>query len=138
MTNLLPSLTSSPGLYRGAGDGPEWGPITARMDITSVVAGRAATLDFEAVNATGLVRVDHCVVSTDERGRPELAMISDELPGIVRFTQAEPGTFMAFEPIKAKIVIAVAADNALTYQWWWARDEAPSKPQLSVTLRRTP
>lgn len=138
MTNLLHTLASAPGLYRGAGDGPEWGPITARMEIAGVVAGQAVTLDFEAVNADGVVRVDHCLLSTDERGRPELAMISDELPGIVRFTQANPGVFMAFEPIKAKIVIAADSDGAVTYQWWWTRDDAPSKPQLSVTLRRTP
>jgi hypothetical protein len=135
MSDLLNRLAAAPGVYRGTGDGPESGPFTARLEVRTVVGGRAVILDFEAVDGDGVTHVDHCMLAEDERSRPELNVVSDELPGIVRFIQAEPGVFVAFEPIKAKIVIGLA-DGELSYAWWWTRDDSPARPQSSATLRR--
>ncbi|CAM3402339.1 DUF4426 domain-containing protein [Stackebrandtia soli] len=137
MSDLLARLATLPGVYRGAGDGPESGPFRSRCEVRTAVDGRVVLIDYEAVGADGVQHVDHCMLAEDERARGELHVVSDELPGIVRFTEAEPGVFVAFEPINAKIVISLDASGALTYAWWWSRDEGPARPQSHTTMRRT-
>lgn len=137
MSDLLTGLAARPGVYRGKGDGPESGPFHARCEVRTAVDGRVALLDYEAVGGDGVQHVDHVMLAVDERSRPELHVVSDELPGIVRFTESEPGTFVAFEPIHAKIVIKLGKDGAVTYAWWWSRDEGPARPQSESTMYRT-
>ena len=138
MNTLLSQLVTFPGVYRGSGDGPESGPFHARLEVRAVVGGRAAVLDYEAVDSDRVVHVDHVMLSEDERGRPELHVVSDELPGIVNFTQSEPGVFQAFEPIKAKLVLEATDDGAVSYAWWWSRDDGPARAQSQALLHRTP
>ncbi|MGH8791076.1 MAG: hypothetical protein ACRDXX_00300 [Stackebrandtia sp.] len=137
MSDLLAKLAAAPGIYRGKGDGPESGPFHARLEVRSVVEGRAVTLDYEAFGEHGVRRVEHSMLSEDERSRPELYMVADELPGIVRFAESEPGVFAVFEPIKAKVAISLSGDGTLTYAWWWTRDDSPAKAQSRAELRRT-
>ena len=138
MNNLLARLVASPGVYRGTGDGPESGPFAARLEVRVAADGRAAVLDYESVGADQVSRMDHVMLAEDERSRLEAYVVTDELPGVARFTQAEPGVFVVYEPIKAKIVITMDDAGELTYAWWWTRDDAPARAQSKAVLRRSP
>lgn len=138
MNNLLTTLAASPGIYRGSGDGPESGPFEARLEVRALLDGGAVTMDYEAVGSHGLQHVDHCMLASDERDRLELHVVCGELPGIVRFTQTDPGVFVTFEPIKAKIVIQPDDAGTLRYAWWWTRDDNPAKEQSCAVLKRKP
>ncbi len=137
--DLLARLAADPGLYRGRGDGPETGPFVARIDVSTVVRGRAVTLDYEAVNdRNGLQHVEHTVLVTGEGGRLELHVACLELPGVVRFVETGPGEFTAYDgPTPARIVVGTPAPGTLTYGWWWARDEAQPREQSRAEVRRT-
>jgi hypothetical protein len=139
VTDLLRRLASAPGLYRGRGDGMESGPFIARIDVTTVVRGRAVVLDYEAVTDTnGLQHVEHTVLTTGESGRLELHVACVELPGVVRFVEARPGVFSSYDgPMPARILVTVPAEGVLTYGWWWARDEAEPREQSRAEVRRT-
>lgn len=139
VTHLLQRLTGAPGLYRGRGDGMESGPFVARIQVTPVVRGRAVVLDYEAYSDTrGLQHVEHTVLTTGEGGRTELHVTCLELPGVVRFVEARPGVFAAYDgPMPARIVVTTPADGALTYGWWWSRDDAEPREQSRAEVRRT-
>lgn len=136
MSDLLARLANAPGIYRGEGDGPENGPFHARLEVRTVVAGRAVTLDYESVGEHGVRQVEHSMLSADERSRLELYLVSDDLPAVGRFTEAEPGVFAVFEPIKAKVALELSAEGVISYSWWWARDDGPARAQSSAQLRR--
>jgi hypothetical protein len=137
--DLLARLATRPGLYRGRGDGPESGPFVARIDVATVVRGRAVTLDYEAVSdRNGLQHVEHSVLATGEGGRLELHVTCLELPGVVRFVETRPGEFTAYDgPTPARIVVATPGEGRLTYAWWWTRDEANPREQSRAEVRRT-
>lgn len=137
--DLLARLRGHPGMYRGRGDGPESGPFVARIDVAAVLRGRAVTLDYEAFNdRNGLQHIEHTVLTAGEAGRLELHVACLEMPGVVRFVETGPGEFTAYDgPIPARIVIATPAPGALTYGWWWARDDAEPREQSRAEVRRT-
>lgn len=139
VTDLLQRLTGAPGLYRGRGDGMESGPFIARIQISSMVRGRAAVLDYEAVSdANGLQHVEHTILTTGESGRLELHVACLELPGVVRFLETRPGVFASFDgPMPAQILVTVPTEGSLTYGWWWSRDEAEPREQSRAEVRRT-
>jgi hypothetical protein len=139
MTDLLAALIAAPGVYRGRGDGPESGPFVARLAVTPAVKGRAVTLDYEATSdRNGLQHVEHSVLVVGGDGRLELHVACVELPGVTRFTQVGTGEFAAYDgPLPARIVITQPGADALTYAWWWARDEADMREQSRATVRRS-
>jgi hypothetical protein len=132
-------LASATGVYRGRGDGPESGPFVARMAVATVVRGRAGTIDYEATNdRNGLQHVEHTVLVAGEGGRLELHVACLELPGVVRFTETGPGEFTAYEgPLVARIVLELPQPGAISYAWWWSRDESDPREQSRADLRRT-
>ena len=137
--NLLALLSASPGLYRGRGDGPETGPFLGRMLVTPVVRGRAVRLEYETTSdRDGLRHVEHTVLVAADDGRLELHVVCLELPGVTRFVETDPGVFRAHEAqTGARIVTTVPGPGALTYAWWWARDEGEPHEQSRCDLRRT-
>jgi hypothetical protein len=139
VTDLLRRLAGVPGLYRGRGDGLESGPFVARIVLTSVLRGRAVTIDYEAVSdSKGLQHVEHTVLTTGEGGRLELHVACLELPGVVRFVESRPGQFSAYDgPLPARIIVTAPRDGALSYGWWWSRDEAEPREQSRAEVRRT-
>lgn len=139
MTDLLHRLAKAPGLYRGRGDGMESGPFVARIEVTTVVGGRAVVLDYEAVtDANGLQHVEHTILTTGESSRLELHVACLELPGVVRFVETRPGVFASYDgPMPARILVTVPAEGVLTYGWWWSRDEAEPREQSRAEVRRT-
>lgn len=138
MSDLLAALRSAPGVYRGRGDGPEGGPFVARLVVTPVVRGRAVTLDYEATNdRNGLQHVEHTVLVNGSGGPLDLHVTCLELPGVVRFTQTSADTFTAYDgPFPARIVLTLPGPDALTYAWWYSRDEAEPREQSRATVRR--
>ncbi len=139
MNDLLSRLATMPGLYRGRGDGPESGPFVARVDIRTVLRGRAVTLDYEASNdRNGLQHIEHTVLVPGESGRLELHVACLELPGVVRFKETADGEFSSYDgPSPARIVVGVPSPGLLTYGWWYARDEAEPREQSRAEVRRT-
>jgi hypothetical protein len=137
--DLLTTLATAPGVYRGRGDGLESGPFVARITVASVVRGRAVTLDYEAVSdGRGLQHVEHTVLTAGETGRLELHVACLELPGVVRFVETKPGEFTAYEgPLPARIVVTSPRVGVLTYGWWWSRDDAEPREQSRAEVRRT-
>jgi hypothetical protein len=137
--DLLRTLAAAPGVYRGRGDGMESGPFVARIKVSSVVRGRAVTLDYEAVSdSKGLQHVEHTVLTAGEGGRLELHVACLELPGVVRFVETKPGEFSNYEgPLPARIVVTAPHTGLLTYGWWWARDESEPREQSRAEVRRT-
>ncbi len=139
VTDLLSALGSAPGLYRGRGDGPESGPFVARIQVTAGLRGRAILLDYEASNdRNGLQHLEHSVLIPGENGRLELHVACLELPGMVRFKETGSGEFTSYDgPFTARIVVAIPGPGALTYSWWYARDEAHPSEQSRAEVRRT-
>ena len=139
MSDLLRRLAVTPGVYRGSGDGLESGPFLARIVVTTVVGGRAVTLDYEAASdAKGLQHVEHTVLTVGEGGRPELHVICSELPGVTRFVETKPGEFTAYEgPFPSRIVVTAPEAGVLTYGWWWSRNETEPREQFRAEVRRT-
>jgi hypothetical protein len=139
VTDLLSRLAAAPGLYRGRGDGPESGPFVARIQVATVLRGRAVTLDYEASSdRNGLQHVEHSVLTTGEGGRLELHVACLELPGVVRFVETASGSFTAYDgPFPARIVISTPNDGHLHYGWWYARDESEPREQTRADVRRT-
>jgi len=139
MNDLLSRLAAMPGLYRGRGDGLESGPFVARVDLRTVLRGRAVVLDYEASNdRNGLQHVEHTMLVPGESGRLELHVACLELPGVVRFTESAEGEFTSYDgPAQARIVIAVPGPGLLTYGWWYTRDEAVPREQSRAEVRRT-
>jgi hypothetical protein len=137
--DLLARLSTAPGLYRGRGDGPDSGPFLGRMRVTPLVRGRALALDYEATSdRDGLRHVEHTVLVGGENGRLELHVVCLELPGMTRFVEVGPGTFRAYEgPLAASIVLSVPQPGALSYAWWWSRDEAEPREQSRCELRHS-
>lgn len=138
-TDVLRHLTAATGLYRGRGDGPEGGPFLARMAVSTGLNGRAAILDYEATtDRDGLRHVEHSVLVLGADGRLELHVASLELPGMVRFTQQDPGHFTAYEgPLVARIVLRTPRPGEISYAWWWSRDEGEPREQSRADLRRS-
>ncbi|AVT38938.1 hypothetical protein [Plantactinospora sp. BB1] len=138
-TDVLHRLTAATGVYRGRGDGPESGPFMARMVVGTALDGRAAILDYEATtDSDGLRHVEHSVLVLGAGGRLELHVASLELPGMVRFTQRSPGQFTAYEgPLVARIVLTTPRPEAISYAWWWSRDEREPREQSRADLFRT-
>jgi hypothetical protein len=139
VADLLHRLVANCGLYRGRGDGMESGPFVARINVSSIVRGRAVVIDYEAFSdAKGLQHVEHTVLTTNESGRLELHVTCNELPGVVRFLESRAGVFAAYDgPLPARILVTMPADGALTYGWWWSRDEADPREQHRAEVRRT-
>jgi len=139
VTDLLSSLSSTPGLYRGRGDGPESGPFVARIQVATTLRGRAIVLDYEASNdRNGLQHLEHSVLTPGENGRLELHVACLELPGMVRFKETGTGEFTSYDgPFTARIVMSVPTPGMLTYSWWYARDEAHPSEQSRAEVRRT-
>ena len=139
MTDLLAQLVAAPGLYSGRGDGRESGPFVARIQVTPIVRGRAVALDYEATSdRAGLQHVEHTVLATGEQGRLELHVACLEVPGVMRFVHSGTGEFTAYDgPFPARIVVTRPAPDALTYAWWWARDESDPQEQSRAEVRRT-
>jgi hypothetical protein len=139
VTDLLNKLGATPGLYRGRGDGPESGPFVARIQLATVLRGRAVTLDYEASSdRNGLQHVEHTVLTSGEGGRLELHVACLELPGVVRFVETAAGSFTAYDgPFPARIVVSTSNDGHLHYGWWWSRDESEPSEQIRANVRRT-
>jgi hypothetical protein len=139
VTDLLAALGTTPGLYRGRGDGPESGPFVARIQVATTLRGRAVLIDYEASNdRNGLQHLEHSVLLPGENGRLELHVACLELPGMVRFKETGKGEFTSYDgPFTARIVLAVPAPGGLTYSWWYARDEAHPTEQSRAEVRRT-
>ncbi len=139
VTDVLTRLAAAPGMYRGRGDGPESGPFVARIAVTTVLRGRAVTLDYEASSdRNGLQHVEHTVLATGEGGRLELHVACLELPGVVRFVETTPGSFTAYDgPFPARIVLNMPGTGHLQYAWWYSRDESEPKEQTRAEVRRT-
>jgi hypothetical protein len=138
LPDLLARLSAAPGLYRGRGDGPETGPFLGRMRLTPVVRGRALTLDYEATSdRDGLHHVEHTVLVSGDGGRLELHVACLALPGVTRFVETGPGVFRAYDgPLAAGIVLASPEPGAISYAWWWSRDESEPREQSRCDLRR--
>jgi hypothetical protein len=117
----------------------ESGPFMARIQVTPVVRGRAVVLDYEAFSdAKGLQHVEHTILTSGEGGRLELHVACLELPGVVRFVESRPGVFATLEaPMPARILVTIPAEEALTYGWWWSRDDAEPREQSRAEVRRT-
>jgi len=139
VTDLLTTLASGPGIYRGRGDGAESGPFIARIAIAPVVRGRAVTIDYEATSESGGLRhVEHTVLATGEGGRLELHVACLDLPGVVRFVENEPGVFSAYDgPFPARIVVGTPQPGAFIYAWWWSRNEDKPREQHRAEVRRS-
>jgi hypothetical protein len=139
VTDLLTRLGAAPGMYRGRGDGPESGPFVARIEVATVLRGRAVTMDYEAFSdRNGLQHVEHTVLATGEGGRLELHVACLELPGVVRFVETSPGTFAAYDgPVPARIVVKMPGNGQLHYSWWYARDESEPSEQSRAEVRLT-
>ncbi|HEX5597449.1 MAG TPA: hypothetical protein VFX61_15735 [Micromonosporaceae bacterium] len=135
--DLRARLARATGLYRGRGDGPETGPFLARMVVGTAVDGRVVTLDYEATSdSNGLQHVEHTLLVAGESGRLELHVASLELPGVVRFTEQQPGQFTAYEgPLVARIMLSLPRAGAISYAWWWSRGEAEPHEQSRAELR---
>src|SRR6266511_4217169 len=126
-------------MYRGRGDGPESGPFVARIAVTTVLRGRAVTLDYEASSdRNGLQHVEHTVLATGEGGRLELHVACLELPGVVRFVETTPGSFTAYDgPFPARIVRNMPGTGQPQYAWCYSRADSEPKEQTRAEVRRT-
>ena len=123
--SLVATLAAAPGVYFGAGDGPESGPFVSRIEVGKLPNG-GVSIDYEAASREqGVQHLEHSLLAAGPDGLGRLYIAHSEAPFVTemvatesdstRFVQSTPGG-----PFVMEVVIQVPAPGRITYAWWWA------------------
>ena len=128
METIIDRVIAVAGRYEGTGDGIESGPFDATIEITSVLGGMGATIDYTATAPDGSeLHREHTLLAFDMwSGEATLYVLCAELSGVGHLAQASGSTFTnghgtdGFE-LQIEIVIA----DRLEYAWSWGQPGEP-------------
>lgn len=124
METIIDRLIAVAGRYEGAGDGSESGPFDATIEITSLLGGMGATIDYVATAPDGSeLHREHTVLAFDMwSGEATLYVLCAELRGVGQLVQASGSTFtngQGTDGFELQIEIVIA--DRLEYVWSWGQ-----------------
>jgi hypothetical protein len=128
METIIDRLIAVGGRYEGTGDGSESGPFDATIEITSLLGGMGATIDYVATAPDGSeLHREHTVLAFDMwSGEATLYVLCAELSGVGQLVQASGSTFsngQGTDGFELQIEIVIA--DRLEYAWSWGEPGEP-------------
>jgi hypothetical protein len=132
METIIDRLIAVAGHYEGTGDGSESGPFDATIEITTLLGGMGATIDYSAAAPDGSeLHREHTVLAFDMwSGEATLYVLCAELSGVGQLVQASGSTFtngQGTEGFELQIEIVIA--DHLEYAWSWGQPGEPLAEQ---------
>jgi hypothetical protein len=124
METIIDRLIAVAGRHEGTGDGIESGPFDATLEVTSLLDGMGATIDYVATARDGSeLHREHTVLAFDMwSGEATLYVLCAELNGVGQLVQASGSTFsngQGTEGFELQIEIVIA--DRLEYAWSWGQ-----------------
>ncbi len=132
METIIDRLIAVAGRYEGTGDGSENGPCDATIEITTLLGGMGATIDYIATAPDGAeLHREHTLLAFDMwSGEATLYVLCAELSGVGQLVQASGATFtngQGTDGFELQIEIVIA--DRLEYVWSWGQPGEPLAEQ---------
>ena len=128
METTIGRVVRAAGRYEGTGSGAESGPFDATIEITPVLDGMGATIDYVAVASDGTeLHAEHTTLAFDSwSGQATLYVMCSELNGVGQLIEVSGSRFDNGQGIDGfELQIEIALDDVLEYVWSWG---APGEP----------
>jgi len=140
METIVDRIVAAAGHYEGPGGGSESGPFTATIDISPLLDGMGATIDYVAVDPDGeVLHREHTVLAFDMwSGEATLYVLCAELSGLCQLVQATDSTFSngrGADGFELQIELVVT-DDGIEYAWSWGTPGEAIAEQSRATVRR--
>lgn len=134
MTSVLARLLAAPGVYWGAGSGPESGDFIGRIEVRPILGG--VTIDYEAWSEReGLQHREHALL-TDSGPTLRLHVLTSEMGlGLMFEEESKAGNFVLRNGPDMRVVIEHDEDT-LSYAWCWAPESEQVREQSRLVARR--
>jgi hypothetical protein len=137
METIIDRLIAVAGRYEGAGDGSGSGPFDATIEITSLLGGMGATINYVATASDGSeLHREHTVLAFDMwSGEATLYVLCAELSGVGQLVQSSGTTFtngQGTDGFELEIEIVIA--DRLEYVWSWGQPGEPLAEQTRATF----
>jgi hypothetical protein len=137
METIIDRMITVAGRYEGTGDGSESGPFDATIEITSLLGGMGATIDYTATAPDGSeLHREHTVLAFDMwSGEATLYVVCAELSGMGQLVQASGSTFtngQGTDGFELQIEIVIA--DRLEYVWSWGQPGEPLVERSRATF----
>lgn len=136
METIIDRVVSVAGRHEGTGDGTESGPFTAVLEVTPILDGMGATIDYAATAPDGAsLHSEHTTLAFDMwSGEATLYVLCAELTGMGRLIQISDSTFNNGRGADGfELQVEIVIDDAIDYVWSWG----PSGEQLCEQSRAT-
>ena len=136
METIIDRVAAAAGSYEGTGDGAESGPFTARLQISPILSGMGATIDYVATAPDGTeLHAEHTVLAFDKfSGEATLYVLCAELAGIGQLIQVSDSIFHNGRGTDGfELQIELSIGNEFEYVWSWG----PPGEELTEQSRAT-
>jgi hypothetical protein len=122
METIIDRIVAVAGRYEGSGESSESGPFDATIEITTLLGGMGATIDYTSTAPDGTERHrEHTVLAFDMwSGEATLYVLCAELSGMGELVQSSASTFtngQGTDGFELQIEIVIA--DRLEYVWSW-------------------
>lgn len=141
METIVDRIVAAAGHYEGSGAGSESGPFTATFDISPLLDGLGASIDYVAIGPDGdVLHREHTLLAFDMwSGEATLYVLCDELSGLGQLVQATESTFSngrGTDGFELQVEVDIA-DDRIEYVWsWGAPGEAlTERSRATVAVR---
>jgi hypothetical protein len=137
METIIDRVIAVAGRYEGSGDGAESGPFTASLEITPLLDGLGATIDYTATATDGTqLHAEHTVLAFDMwSGEATLYVLCAELSGVGQLVQVGASTFANGQGIDGfDLQIEIVLDDQLEYVWSFGEPGEPLTEQSRATF----
>jgi hypothetical protein len=137
METIIDRLIAVAGRYQGTGDGIESGPYDATIEITSLLGGMGATIDYVATAPNGSeLHREHTVLAFDMwSGEATLYVLCAELSGMGQLVQASGSTFTNGQGTDGfELMIEIVIADQLEYVWSWGQPGEPLTEQTRAVF----
>jgi len=139
METIIDRVVSAAGRYEGTGDGAESGPFTAAIEISAILGGMGATIDYVATAPDGTeLHAERTMLAFDSwSGEATLYVLCAELSGVGQLVQISDSTFNNGRGTRGfELQIEIAIGNELEYVWSWGvpGQELAERSRATLTL----
>jgi hypothetical protein len=137
METIIDRVAALAGRYEGSGHGAESGPFNASLEITSLLGGMGATIDYTATAADGTqLHDEHTVLAFDMwSGEATLYVLCAELSGVGQLVQVGASTFANGQGIDGfDLQVEIVLDQRLEYVWSFGQPGEPLTEQSRATF----
>ena len=139
METIIERVVNASGRYVGSGDDAGSGPFTATIDITPLLGGMGAAIDYVATSGDGTeLHSEHTVLALDMwSGEATLYVLCAELQGMGRLVQVGESTFSNGRGTDGlELQIEILLDEEFVYVWSWGAPDEPLAERWRATFPR--